>query len=387
MADKLHNAIRSLSIEDDDPVTLPDDPKFRVFDANATSLMGRLLNPDCQPMAKMINYMPTAWRIPVYLPAGRGSLNCLKRSALVLQPLDNALGEMDPKSASLVPYIFGRLIRNIPVNYYTSDTMYALAKKIGRVVELAYDPKVSQTTDYVRAKVCFNVENPALEAKNLIIPEEVVVIKYEYEKIHKRCFSCLRLTHEKAHCPFLKRAQANRGGTSKEGEAIRNTQIPALLAAPLESPPGFPTMFPELSKEDRQAAMMYVSHADETERRARILRVQHSIENAKDDDTSVPIRISHNLNKDKGLVFGYSHGDDSNSESNNTNTLHAVSAPALLKDKEDRAATSGEQSASSNFQINGSTVFRLGNTTSSGYTGTSRSKRIDRKRPPAWVRK
>ncbi|KAH0854859.1 hypothetical protein HID58_037082, partial [Brassica napus] len=163
--------------------------------------------------------------------------------------------------------------------------------------------------------------------------------------------------------------------------------IPALLAAPLESPPGFPTMFPELSKEDRQAAMMYVSHADETERRARILRVQHSIENAKDDDTSVPIRISHNLNKDKGLVFGYSHGDDSNSESNNTNTLHAVSAPALLKDKEDRAATSGEQSASSNFQINGSTVFRLGNTTSSGYTGTSRSKRIDRKRPPAWVRK
>ncbi|KAH0879002.1 hypothetical protein HID58_066396, partial [Brassica napus] len=163
--------------------------------------------------------------------------------------------------------------------------------------------------------------------------------------------------------------------------------IPALLAAPLESPPSFPTMFPELSKEDRQAAMMYVSHADETERRARILRVQHSIENAKDDDTSVPIRISHNLNKDKGLVFGYSHGDDSNSESNNTNTLHAVSAPALLKDKEDRAATSGEQSASSNFQINGSTVFRLGNTTSSGYTGTSRSKRIDRKRPPAWVRR
>ncbi|KAH0853229.1 hypothetical protein HID58_090670, partial [Brassica napus] len=133
--------------------------------------------------------------------------------------------------------------------------------------------------------------------------------------------------------------------------------------------------------------MMYVSHADETERRARILRVQHSIENAKDDDTSVPIRISHNLNKDKGLVFGYNHGDDSNIESNNTNTLHAVSAPALLKDKEDRAATSGEQSASSNFQINGSTVFRLGNTTSSGYTGTSRSKRINRKRPPAWVRR
>ncbi|XP_013705043.2 uncharacterized protein At4g02000-like [Brassica napus] len=403
MADKLHNAIRSLSIEDDDPVTLPDDPKFRVFDANATSLMGRLLNPDCQPMAKMINYMPTAWRVHGRV---RGIALSRDRFQFIFQREEDLLTVLkdrpwsynhwtmllerwtpNPPASFLTSLDVWIRIRNIPVNYYTSDTMYALAKKIGRVVELAYDPKVSQTTDYVRAKVCFNVENPALEAKNLIIPEEVVVIKYEYEKIHKRCFSCLRLTHEKAHCPFLKRAQANRGGTSKEGEAIRNTQIPALLAAPLESPPGFPTMFPELSKEDRQAAMMYVSHADETERRARILRVQHSIENAKDDDTSVPIRISHNLNKDKGLVFGYSHGDDSNSESNNTSTLHAVSAPALLKDKEDRAATSGEQSASSNFQINGSTVFRLGNTTSSGYTGTWRSKRIDRKRPPAWVRR
>lgn len=99
-----------------------------------------------------------------------------------------------------------------------------------------------------------------MEAKNLIIPEEVVVIKYEYEKIHKRCFSCLRLTHEKVHCPFARKAQSCRGGTSREGEALKTPQQPTLLAAPLETPPGFPTMFHELSKEERQAAMMYVSH-------------------------------------------------------------------------------------------------------------------------------
>lgn len=56
--------------------------------------------------------------------------------------------------------------------------MYTLARKIGPVEELAYDPKVSQTTDYI-AKICFNVEKPAVEAKNLIISqEEVVVIRY-----------------------------------------------------------------------------------------------------------------------------------------------------------------------------------------------------------------
>ncbi|XP_013639525.1 PREDICTED: uncharacterized protein At4g02000-like [Brassica oleracea var. oleracea] len=209
MADKLHNAIRSLSIEDDDPVTLPDDPKFRVFDANATSLMGRLLNPDCQPMAKMINYMPTAWRVHGRV---RGIALSRDRFQFIFQREEDLLTVLrdrpwsynhwtmllerwtpNPPASFLTSLDVWIRIRNIPVNYYTSDTMYALAKKIGRVVELAYDPKVSQTTDYVRAKVCFNVENPALEAKNLIIPEEVVVIKYEYEKIHKRCFSCLRL--------------------------------------------------------------------------------------------------------------------------------------------------------------------------------------------------
>lgn len=57
--------------------------------------------------------------------------------------------------------------------------MYTLARKIGPVEELAYDPKVSQTTDYIRAKICFNVEKPTVEAKNLITSqEEVVVIRY-----------------------------------------------------------------------------------------------------------------------------------------------------------------------------------------------------------------
>ncbi|KAG2330727.1 hypothetical protein Bca52824_001907 [Brassica carinata] len=63
MADKLHKAIRTLSIEDDDPITLPDDPRFRVLDENAISILGRLLNPEAQNMARMIDFMPRAWRL------------------------------------------------------------------------------------------------------------------------------------------------------------------------------------------------------------------------------------------------------------------------------------------------------------------------------------
>lgn len=63
MADFLQNAIQSMSLEDEEPLTLPDSPRFRVIDENETSLLGRLLNPDCQSMARMIDYMPTAWRV------------------------------------------------------------------------------------------------------------------------------------------------------------------------------------------------------------------------------------------------------------------------------------------------------------------------------------
>lgn len=63
MADMLHKAIQATSLQEEEPLTLPNDPRFRVVDENETSLLGRLLNPECQSMARMIEYMPTAWRV------------------------------------------------------------------------------------------------------------------------------------------------------------------------------------------------------------------------------------------------------------------------------------------------------------------------------------
>lgn len=64
IADMLHKSLKTMKIDDDEePLTLPDSPRFRVFDGNSISLLGRLLNPDCQSMERMIDYMPTAWRL------------------------------------------------------------------------------------------------------------------------------------------------------------------------------------------------------------------------------------------------------------------------------------------------------------------------------------
>ena len=42
MVDSLHNAIRSMSLEEEEPLTLPDNPRFRVYEENEKSLLGRL---------------------------------------------------------------------------------------------------------------------------------------------------------------------------------------------------------------------------------------------------------------------------------------------------------------------------------------------------------
>ncbi|WZY69918.1 hypothetical protein YC2023_002158 [Brassica napus] len=94
----------------------------------------------------------------------------------------------------------------------------------------------------------------------------------------------------------------------------------------LEGPPGFPPLFPELPPEDRAMAMQYISHSNETERRARILRVQQSIELEKSNPPAVLTKISHNLEKEKGHVFGYGVSESASGETRMV--AHAVTAPA-----------------------------------------------------------
>lgn len=68
-------------------------------------------------------------------------------------------------------------IRNIPMNHYIIETMNTLGKAIGKVREIAYDPKVSQKTDFVRVLVNLKIVDPARSTKNLTIPSgEMVVI-------------------------------------------------------------------------------------------------------------------------------------------------------------------------------------------------------------------
>ncbi|XP_048621269.1 uncharacterized protein LOC125591279 [Brassica napus] len=399
MADKLHVAIRSMSLEDDDPIILPDEPKFHLFDENALSIIGRLLNPDAQNMARMIDFMPQAWRLydrvrGIALSRDRFQFVFKREEDLITVLKDRPWSynhwtmilerwTPSPPRDFLSKFEVWIRIRNIPINHYTIDTMYMLAKKVGAVIEIAYDPKRSQKTEYIRAKVMFSATDPAFEVKNLNLPSgDVVVIEYEYEKIHKRCYGCRRLTHEKSACPYSKQRLQRHVQKPLEKNIQEQTDIVPTTNR-LEGPPGFPPLFPELPPEDRAMAMQYISHSNETERRARILRVQQSIELEKSNPPAVLTKISHNLEKEKGHVFGYGVSESASGETRMV--AHAVTAPA------------GERiHSSSEVQLSGESispapapkrpaVFTIG-ASGSSQTGSSRGRRNGRNRPPAWVR-
>ncbi|KAG2331652.1 hypothetical protein Bca52824_002832 [Brassica carinata] len=370
MADMLHKAIQSMSLEEEEPLTLPDSPRFRVYDENETSLLGRLLNPDCQSMERMIDYMPTAWRVYGRV---RGIALSRDRFQFVFQREEDLQTVLDdrPWSYNHWAMVIDRWtanppenflqsmelwirIRHIPVNLFTTDTMFALAKEIGKVEEIAYDPKVSHTKDYIRAKITFNT----------------VTIAYEYEKIHKRCFHCLRLTHEKIRCPMLRKGGANSKIVSPDPKAL---SLVPVASEKLDGPPGFPVLFPELSKEDRKMALLYISHSNETERKARIQRVQQGIEESKEESSIRLMKITKDLDRGKGHVFSYQEQTEDNLRDE---PLSQRSKPRLsFGDKEELARTCE------------SGGFRLGPSSEGRVSGIQGMSKASRRRPSSWKRK
>ncbi|KAF3489963.1 hypothetical protein F2Q69_00054833 [Brassica cretica] len=153
--------------------------------------------------------------------------------------------------------------------------MFKLASEVGKVEEIAYDPKISQSKDYIRALITFDTEKPAKASRKLTVNKDgaTVTIEFEYERIHKRCFHSLGISHEKVRCPMLKRgaslqAPSSAAPENKAPDTEERVESSHRIS-PLEGPPGFPPLFPELPPHEQKAAMLYISHADATERHER----------------------------------------------------------------------------------------------------------------------
>lgn len=407
MSDSLNEAIGAMRIRDDDPIDLPDNPCFSVFEENATSLLGRLLNPSCQLMDEMIETMPRVWRV---YDRVRGIALSNERFQFVFQREEDLVTVLNdrpwsfnhwtmlldrwvpspPKDFLSTVDVWIRISR-IPMNYYKLETMDLLASKVGKVLEIAYDPKRSQKDAFIRAQVRLNIANPALEEKVLNLPSGgQALIKFEYEKLRKRCFHCLRLTHEKPFCPFLRnksRPIVKETGASTSGKDTAQKGQEMVVAPPgPAAPPGFPPLFSQLPEEERVAALQYISHSDPTERQARIMRVNQSIADKEKEEVRQMPRISYNLDKGKGHVFGYESQDKELCDDVRGTTSSGKSMPfklstgVVVSEAEDNTAVSSSSSPVS------PTVFRIGSSIVNHPSGTKSEGKKARKRPQRWKR-
>ncbi|ESQ52135.1 hypothetical protein EUTSA_v10017646mg [Eutrema salsugineum] len=319
-----------MTLCDEEPLVLPDEPRFKVFEESAISLLGRLLNPDCQPMDKMIMDMPRIWRV---YDKVRGIALSRDKFQFIFQREEDLLTVLKDRPWSYnhwtmllewwtpsPPRDFLTMvdvwiqISKIPVNYYKLETMDFLADKVGKVIEIAYDPKASQKEAFIRAHVRLDIANPAICEKVLTLPTgEQVLIEYAYEKLRKRCFHCQRLTHER---------------------------------------PAF--------------AIQYISHSNDTERNARILRVQQALESDLDTTSVKMPKLTTDLQKDKGHVFGF---EDHHRAAKKRNLFmdRSVVSETVFNDQE----------GSSSSSPLGPTVFRMGSSSETLPSGT----RIDGKKP------
>ncbi|KAL1218188.1 hypothetical protein V5N11_028930 [Cardamine amara subsp. amara] len=279
-------------------------------------------------MAKMIDQMPKVWRM-----VGRvhGITLSQEKFQFIFQREEDLLSVLadrpwtydhwtmimehwipDPLEDFLTSFEVWVRIRNILMNHFTIETMNTLGKVIGRVEEIAYDATESLQIDFVRVKVHLKITDPARSTKNLTIPSgEVVVIQYEYEKLRKRCFHCLRLTHEKARCPLLKKPrgllkpEVSESLRSVGNKDLRGREASEPRALALTTPPGFAPIFPGLSREENIVAQQYVSHADPTKRNARIIRVQQGLQEKSGESPTPQPRITSNVERGKGQVYAY----------------------------------------------------------------------------------
>lgn len=128
---------------------MPDEPRFKVVAENELSILGRLLNPDYQSMARIIDYMPIAWRVydrvrGIALSRDRFQFVFQREKDLVRVLKDRPWSynhwamtlerwTSSPPEKFLQTMELWIRIRHIPLVYFTVDTMFTLASEVGKV--------------------------------------------------------------------------------------------------------------------------------------------------------------------------------------------------------------------------------------------------------------
>ena len=431
MSSAMDRALMEMSLDDnEEPFEMPDLPEFLSCDRNKLSLIGRVLNPSCQPMKHLIRNMPRKWQ-----KEGRVTGVALTSEKFQFifdseHDLEEVLAKgvhtyndwsivvdrwyENPPDDYLRYMLLWVQIWNIPVNYYTVKAITKLGDLIGEVKEVVFNPDLPQVQEFVRVKVLFDVSRPLRRSKVINFKNgDSATVHFHYERVQKRCYECQRLTHEKDVCPILVKARQDKASARRQGISIPKAPPPLVL---LESNPLFGVLKesqvgldpntgrPRIAPEVLEGMRQYLRVTNAEERSIRVDRVIKSVSEAEKDPftqktvlqlESLPI-VHHDMSREKGMVFGFDN-ERSSSHSGSLNLdsplgLEEVSHPKAARDWLIEPAKClvnkdvGCFLALSQPFSDGSTVYSPG-LFESGFTGTIPKKSKQRNRPPKHARK
>ncbi|CAN6868979.1 unnamed protein product, partial [Brassica oleracea] len=349
-----------MSLEEEEvPFDLPDLPQFSAIERNKMSILGRTLNPENQNIADLIRDMPRKWQV-------YGRVHGIALSKTTFQFIFKYEHDLEEVLSNIVwtfnvwsiiidrwtetPYedylkylLVWVRIRNIPVNHYTAGAITALGDIIGRVDVVAFDPDKPQTNDYVRVRLFFDVSRPVRRSKVVNLPKGggSVTILYDFERIQKCCYHCQRLTNEKDKCPLLiqerqDKAKDWRKKVNEENQREEEGKQIFMVTIEKDDPLyGFlnddqvgvdkATGRRKINPEVLQQMREYILAAEEGEKRIRQERVRKSVSDLDNDPLGqkkflhleAPPMITHEVDKGKGFVFGYSKENEPNHSGDN----------------------------------------------------------------------
>lgn len=329
----------SLGEEEDEPFIMPDLPEFYSCEKNAISVIGRALNPDCQKMSSLIMDMPRKWQ---KLGRVRGVALSKERFQFIfntehdlVETLEKGFHTYNEWGLAVEKYVVTPpsdylqfvpiwvQIRNIPVNHYTVQAITALGELVGQVLEVVLDESKAQNQDFVRVKVKFDISKPLRRSKVITLPRgQSTTIFFFYERVQKRCYSCQRLTHAQETCHFLLKKRQDLEDDRRSGKVQEKSNPPLILK---ESDPLHGVLREDqvgvnpitgrvrIAPEVLQGLRQYLLVASGEDRKLKEDKVKNSVGEAERDPIAqktvlrlepAPI-VSHDLNKGKGIVFGY----------------------------------------------------------------------------------
>ncbi|KAG7590171.1 hypothetical protein ISN44_As07g023610 [Arabidopsis suecica] len=343
MSSAMDAALMAMSLlEVEVPFDMPDLPEYSSCERNVLSLVGRTLNPDCQPMDHLIRAMPRKWqkigrvrgvalskeRFQFFFNSEHDLVEVLEKGVHTFNEWTIVVDRWyeNPPDNYLQFTPLWIQLWNLPINFYTEKALMLLGEQIGQVKEVAFDTEKPQLQDFVRVKVIFDVSRPLRRAKVVNLPKGgSTSVYYEYERVQKRCYECQRMTHDKDHCPLLIKKRQDQADARRAGNHVPKAKpTPVLSEADplfgvlnenqvgLDPATGRPRIAPEVLEGMRQ----YLRVSSDEERLLRIDKVKISVGEVEKDPFAQksilrlePLPIFHqNLDKEKGIVFNYEKG-------------------------------------------------------------------------------